>query len=193
MKTCSHCQTLLVDYADGHLSDIDRRRVDSHLSECAICRSQLAGERWLSDQLHEAATGWPIEQLVVWPPQAAAPRSHRLRRRVFVATGLAALAIVVFVWRLPSPSNEPIASRSAVERAAASDDRQFADLEAAIEREACAAELAMSAELLAAEPAADRYAAEAMRFVAETFPETKAGRDAARRAGTPSTPATESL
>jgi predicted anti-sigma-YlaC factor YlaD len=194
MKTCTHIRSLVVDYVDGHLNEVDRQRVDAHLVECPTCRSQLAGERWLSGKLHQAAGEWPVEQLLVWPLRPEAPRPRRLRRRVFVATGLTALAVVVVVWRLPSaPTNETIASRSTVERVSESDEQHFADLQSTIEREACAAQLAMSAELLAAEPAAEQVAADALRFVAETFPETKAGRDAARRADLQSPRARESL
>jgi anti-sigma factor RsiW len=194
MKTCSQCQPLLADYVDGHLNPIDRQHVDAHLADCPTCRSRLAGARWLSSRLHQATGEWPIEQLLVWPTQPAAPRLRSLQRRVLVAAGLAALVAVAFWFRPPfDPMHETAAARPATERASANDDHKFADLKAAIAREACAAELAMSAELLAAEPAVNRYAAEALRFVAETFPDTKAGRDAARRGAPASPPARESL
>ncbi|HEV7224722.1 MAG TPA: hypothetical protein VGN42_18570 [Pirellulales bacterium] len=63
----------------------------------------------------------------------------------------------------------------------ANEARQWADLQASIEREASAARLAAAAEALAGQAATDAYAWESWRFVAETFPETRAGIDAARR------------
>ena len=191
MNTCPGWQNLLVDYVDGHLPDVDGRRVAAHLATCAACRAQLAEERWLSDRLQQVASESPTERLFVWPPRSAVPRPRTRRRHVLVGAGLAGLAALALmvVGRLP-PATSP---QPAANPVASNDDRRFAEIEAAIEREGWAARLAMSAELLAAEPPAERYAAEAMSFVAEAFPETKAGRDAARRAGSPQRNTRESL
>jgi predicted anti-sigma-YlaC factor YlaD len=192
MSTCTRWQTLLVDYVDDHLNDVDRHSLDAHLATCEACRARLAEERWLSDRLRQAADESPIERLLVWPPRPAAPRPRTGRRRVLVGAGLAALAAIV-IGRLPFAVTRTVSPPAVADRVASSEDRRFAEIEAAIEGEACAAQLAMSAEILATEPAAERYAAEAMSLVAEAFPETKAGRDAARRAGSSLQGAVESL
>lgn len=183
---------MLVDYVDGHLDLGDRARLELHLAECAACRRQLGEERWLSERLHRFATQSPVERLLVWPGTSRQPGIHR-RRRALAGVGLATAAVVMLCWRLaPAPPRETIASRTAA-APSVDDEVQFAQIEAAIDREAIAAQLAMSAELLAAEPAAAGYAADSLRFVAETFPDTQAGGDAARRAGLQSPPAQESL
>jgi predicted anti-sigma-YlaC factor YlaD len=191
MNPCSHFQDQLFDFVDGHLPQADRWRMESHLAECSSCRSRLAEERWLSGLLHGALAQSPLKPLSLWPSRTAV-RRPRWRRPALAAAALMALAIGLTFWRSSAvPSHEVIATGPIATGLMArgpiattqSDAQQLADLQAAIEREASAAELAMSAELLAAEPAADQYATEALRFVAETFPETSAGRDAARRVG----------
>lgn len=186
MKPCSHFQDQLFDFVDGHLPQADRWRLESHLAECASCRSRLAEERWLSRLLHGALARSSLKPVSLWPSRIPV-RRPRWRRPALAAAALMALALGLTFWRSSAvPSRENIATGSIATGSMAAtrfDARQLADLQAAIEREASAAELAMSAELLAAEPAADQYATEALRFVAETFPETNAGRDAARRVG----------
>jgi hypothetical protein len=160
----------------------------------------LAREGWLSDRLRQAANQWPIERLLVWPPRSA-PRPRGIGRRLLVGSGLAALAVMALILTgrsLFTTKNEASSPNSGTRPIGAfsmtsDDERRFAELERAIEREACAAQLAMSAELLAAEAAAEHHAEETMSLVAEAFPETKAGRDAARRAGSRRRGAIESL
>jgi anti-sigma factor RsiW len=186
MNPCSHFQDQLFDFVDGHLPQADRWRMESHLAECSSCRSRLAEERWLSGLLHGALSQSPLKPVSLWPSRIPV-RRPRWRRPALAAAALMALAIGLTFWRTSAvPSGEVIATGPMTTGPMAAtlfDARQLADLQAAIEREASAAELAMSAELLAAEPAAGQYATDALRFVAETFPETSAGRDAARRVG----------
>lgn len=193
MDMCNRWQSLLVDYVDGHLNDRDRRAVDAHLANCPACRARLSDEGWLSDRLRRAANQLPIEQLLVWPPREAAPQPRTRGRQLLVGAGLVALVVIVLA-RLPfTTSNETSAPDQTETPVTPNEDQRFAEIEKAIEREASAAQLAMSAELLAIEPLAQQYAAETMRLVAEGFPDTTAGRDAARRAGTPARSTTESL
>lgn len=192
MMNCTECRNALLDYVDGHVNHGERRRLDAHLADCAACRRQLSQERRLSGLLHRTVADAPSEHLLAWPARPPAPVARvARRRRLLVAAGVVAMAVVAVCWRPPPPTQETIASRSPMAPTTV-DVRQFADLEAEIEREATAARLEMSAQLLAEEPAAERYAAEAMRFVSDVFPETKAGREAARDAAL-TQPAEEAL
>jgi anti-sigma factor RsiW len=195
MMNCSDCQNLLVDYVDDELNEDERRKLESHFAVCAACRRELTDEHRLSDLLHRIVAHAPVGQLVVWPTRSGVPQLRAYRRRLtFVAAGFVAIVVVAVLWHLsPSPPRETTVSSFATTSSAVADDEQFADLEVAIEREAYAARLAASAELLAVESAADHYAAEALQLVAETFPETRAGRAAAQRTGLQSTLTKDSL
>lgn len=192
--TCTECLDLLADYADGQVGDRARRPLEAHLADCGDCRAQLAVERRLSGLLQCSIAAAPNRHFLIWPTRAARPPAKVYRwRAATAAASFAAAAMLALFWRCwPSPIGQAVASRSATNSTTVVAEQSFADVEAAIEREASAARLAASAEMLGTEPAASEYAIEAMRWVAEAFPETKAGRRAVRGAGLKQ-PAMESL
>lgn len=176
--TCNECRRLLVDYVDGHLANAG---IEAHLAQCACCRAQAARERRLSGLLQGTLAAAPTAQRLILPARPA-PRGRR--RAAVVAAALACLLMAVVYWRsTPAPPRQTVASRDAKQLAAKLREPPLDGFEAELAREAIAARLAASAESLAAEPATNQYAAKALQFVAEAFPETHAGRKAARGAG----------
>jgi anti-sigma factor RsiW len=68
-------QDRLEDYADGTLSDLERRQLDIHLAQCQVCRDEVTAIRELLSDLR----GLPREAMgravvgpatPVWPPGA---------------------------------------------------------------------------------------------------------------------------
>ncbi|HUY89580.1 MAG TPA: zf-HC2 domain-containing protein [Pirellulales bacterium] len=193
---CSDFQSRLADYADGELGECDQREVQTHLAECAGCREALGELRWIDTLLSESLREAPGEGWLTLPGDETAatpnglPRFRWARPALAAAAGLLALA----AWGLSrngsderrQPNQYHVAAKSARPAASppaepASERLEWAALQAEIEREANAARLAASAEVLAGQAGADVYALDSWRLLAETFPETHAGRDAARR------------
>ena len=186
---------LLDDYADDVARRDDRWRVEAHLAECLACRDYVAQRREFGLLLKEVfrleANGEP--------PRSVPPRStpHRNARPLALAAA-AALLLVVAGWWLgrsrPEAGEGAVASaagngRVATTQPSVAPAEQLVQWEeASIEREASAARLAAAADVLAGLPATSEYAVGAARFVAETFPDTIAGRDAARRLGASDSP-----
>jgi hypothetical protein len=202
-KPCNEWESLLGDLADDELDFVQagtheaarRRQLEAHMAECASCREKLLELRWVNRLLAESLQAAPT------PPRLTLPGGS-LKSRPKLQIGwarpaLAATAVglsAALLWSLNSDRSQPenLAQRnlqthgttqiSSPETHSSEDARQWADLEAAIEREASAARLAASAEALADQATSNRYAVEALEFVAKTFPETRAGVDAAHRA-----------
>lgn len=196
-KGCEY-RTRLADYAEGGLGEREHRELQAHLAECGDCRRALGELRWVDTLLSASLREAPIESLLTLP--AGNIHSRQTRRIGWLRPALAAAAVLaaLVAWGVfhvrrsepRAPNERSVAAKNAAgpqsPRSNTSNDRlQWSDVEAAIEREASAARLAASAEVLAAEAGADEYARRSWRLLAETFPETRAGRDAARRAAPP--------
>jgi hypothetical protein len=210
-RDCRELEALLGDFAGGEIGAAEigaeeigarqtdeLRRLKMHLSECAACREKLNELRWVDRLLVQSLRNQPVEPWLTLPGGRLAPRPG-LRvgwvRPAFAAAAAGLLAF--FIWgfvrdRRPDANvaqgglERELIDRSAAavsppQGESANEARQWADLQASIEREASAARLAAAAEALAGQAATDAYAWESWRFVAETFPETRAGIDAARR------------
>jgi anti-sigma factor RsiW len=196
-RTCRELEALLGDFAGGESAASERRELQTHLAECAACREALRELRWIDALLSRSLREAPVEHLLTLPGGAVEPR---LAPRVaWVRPAFAAAAaglLVFFIWGMVRgfargrPQGGSVAQSGLLEHGeatrapqteSASEARQWADLQAAIEREASAARLAASAEALIGQAATDGYALESLRLVANTFPETRAGIDAARR------------
>lgn len=192
---CFEIKSRLSDYADGELSKRERREVQTHLAECAECRKALGEFRWIDRLLTESLREAPVERWLTLPgDEPVAPQSASQRRRWAQATLAAAAAglLALAAWSLVGnrqserrpPDDERVAAKAAVESPpveVAGEQDRWTELHAEIEREASAAQLAASAEILAAQPGANEYAGQSWRLLAEMFPETQAGREAARR------------
>lgn len=196
-RTCRELEALLGDFAGGEIAASERRELQAHLAECAACREALGELRWIDALLSRSLREAPIEGLLTLPggsvESGPAPRVAWVRPAfAAAAAGLLAFFIWGMMWGFARgrPQGGSVAQSGLLEHGAAarapqsesvSEARQWADLQAAIEREANAARLAASAEALAGQAATDGYALESLRLVAKTFPETRAGIDAARR------------
>jgi hypothetical protein len=101
-------QDRLEDYADGTLSDLERRQLDIHLAQCQACRDEVTAIRELLSDLR----GLPREVVVeeeeeMWAAIGARINSsgsvkrvdfrRRLRSRVVVVVAAAAVLFIVAV------------------------------------------------------------------------------------------------
>ena len=85
-------------YLDGRMSELDRRRVDTHLADCDVCRGEV---------------------LEVRSMLRSAPRQPRARAPISAIVGAvaAALVLVVAPWKYARQSGSDLESQVATERA----------------------------------------------------------------------------
>lgn len=191
-------RTRLADFADGALREREHGEVQAHLAECGDCRRALGELRWVETLLSESLREAPVESLLTLPAGNIGSRQARRLGWVWPASAAAAALAALAAWGVfhdrriepQAPNERSVAAKGAARPESPANDLlgeplPWADIEAAIEREASAARLAASAEVLAAQTGADEYARRSWRLLAETFPETRAGREAARRADSP--------
>lgn len=89
-------QTELSLSADGALSGYERKRVESHLLQCAACARSAAELRRMVDALRLMPEATPIRAFVL-APEATARRASRLQPRLALAMAAASLAALVAV------------------------------------------------------------------------------------------------
>jgi len=130
-------EELLPWYATGQLDEVDRARVDAHLSTCASCRQQLSLERQLIDEFQamspEVESGWarlqsrlnaPVAAVEYSPPPARPARPNpfaeiwaMLSRPAVAGLAIAQLAFVVaagtILLSLSRPSYQTLGSAPA--------------------------------------------------------------------------------
>ena len=205
--TCASIRDELVDYADSELTPAAAQRVAEHLVGCSACRQELAA---LGRSLEVAQSAWrsSVETYESRPTVAWQTREGNVRGRRVRQAGLIALAASLLVavaasgwwWRTnepevdvaqaPSVDEAPVAephSNSPSEDSDIKDsdiqdsDSEVAEIERTLDREELAARLAASAQVLADQPGAEEYARRSFRYLAEVFPNTAAGKDAARK------------
>ena len=187
-KSCDPTAELLVQYADGELSDDDSLRVAEHLARCPDCRAEvrllrrslgLAREVWQESAACASAPGTASAKQWHTLARGTAGRTRRDRRRVYAAACLAMCVALLLLaagpwlfshWKARSEVAIP-------ERVQQPDDTPPAeaiDVEALIAREVRSARLAASARLLATQPGLEQYHREAERYLAETYSGTAA-------------------
>jgi anti-sigma factor RsiW len=201
--TCDNIVELLVDYSDGELSAADRQRVESHLSDCPACLSEV--ER-LGRSLELAQSVWTqaaeeTARCATEVRRRSPPRRQSRFRLAALAAACAALLLVgLGRWLLVGGSRE-VASRqrsAPVERGssdpaarkavASSEDAGVSEdtgVEEILARETRAARLAAAARLLATEPSLKAYQVEAERYLTETYPEASTIHPSDRRGTIP--------
>jgi anti-sigma factor RsiW len=125
-------EELLPWYANGQLGDVDRAKVDAHLSSCPHCRQQLVFERRLIDEFQamvpEVESGWARLRNRIQAPKpthtlsrnASSPFAELwglLRRPAVAAVAAAQLAFVVIAGgvliSLGTPAYHTLGSASA--------------------------------------------------------------------------------
>jgi anti-sigma factor RsiW len=180
---------LLVDYVDGELPDGDARRVEEHLQACAACRAEV---RRLEVSLAAARDVW--RESAASAPGAELPAAQRRRSPVRAAAcvavcGLLAAALVAW-WVVsregPAPQiagpgeARPSAPVQEVPDDPVPDLRTPIDVEEYLAREARAARLAASLEVLASQPELEEYRRRAERYLLETYGDTDVVRSMTR-------------
>lgn len=163
-KSCEMIEEMLVDYADGQLSQNDSNKVAEHLEKCEHCRKilnalhkslELAGAIWEDGLAETKEIRTPIRQKagkIPWPRYAAA------------AAGIILLLTTSIVWRaLLRPQEKEI---------------NFAEIERSITEAGTAARLLAATELLAEYPDAQTIVKQQYRYIVETYPETSAANEA---------------
>jgi predicted anti-sigma-YlaC factor YlaD len=179
-KACDALADQLVDYADGELSAAETEAVAAHLAHCPACQATL---QRLERSLNLARAVWQQAADGDHARQQSMPIRPAARRFRTLAACVAILLLatgIFFVRRDREPEIKATALETAVEPA---DDIDF---EALLAREAQAARLAASAELLASHSATLPYEQDALAYLASAYPDTEPGRRAARGAN-PST------
>jgi anti-sigma factor RsiW len=174
---CANICELLVDYVDGELPESEAELVSAHIASCTACRNELDA---LSQSLELARGEWseiPISGVDV---------IARGRRNMYTGAALRALAGSALLaaccggWWFFGRPLQPRVAVAPAERIEISES-ELAAIEANINQEASAARLIASANVLAGQPGAEEHAARSLRFVAEVYPQTQAGLEAARR------------
>lgn len=109
---CEQCQNNLDAYVDGMLPTASRQAVEAHLSDCSICRAELAAIRRLLGVMQEAATIQPPPDLADAIRQQAEPAWHQRWFAGLVWPVWAPVSLVLlmlagwFLWQ-PAPVDEP--------------------------------------------------------------------------------------
>ena len=110
--SCEHIRQRLELYLDGALSPREHAAMQSHLSVCATCHSEMAGVKTFEARLREAFRD-EAPPPALWPRVAAdlccqgadAPSvrvRYPSRRAVVAAAALLAVGVVVFTARRPA-------------------------------------------------------------------------------------------
>lgn len=93
-----HVSQLLSPYMDGQITLPERQRVEKHLSDCAICRAELAELRALTGALrrlpqHQPSRSFVLGPRAVRPPALSGTWAGYLRAMSSIAAALAVVAV----------------------------------------------------------------------------------------------------
>ena len=91
-SACDRTRALLSERLDGQISEVERRRIERHTSECAACRAFEAQSGWLTHELRAA----PFEPLPR-PVTVSRVRPRRVSTRAVGNLASAAALLVVVV------------------------------------------------------------------------------------------------
>ncbi len=168
---CEQYFGLLADFADGQLPAGPAQEIARHLAGCKRCRAHLAA---LRRSLALARAIWAESAAGTRAVCAAQHRAPLWKKAAAVAAACVLLgAAALMLWR-------PRAGRP--ETTGPADDGPYArDVRALVQREEASAQLAAAARILSLQPGGREAAQDAYRRLAQTFPDTSAGREAARR------------
>jgi len=165
-KTCKNIEQMLVDYADGLLSQTDTSMVAEHLAGCESCRRihvalhksiELAGVIWAD--AHAEAENIRIPTVKI--------RKIHWSRYAAIAASILLLATASVVWRTPVKPKEA--------------EPTFEEIERKIIDSSSAARLLAAAELLRDNPKAETIVKQQYQHIVETYPETAAATKAKLR------------
>jgi len=163
-KSCKDIEIMLVDYADGQLSQNDSNKVAEHLSKCEECRKLLDA---LQKSLELVGVIWADSLAENISIPTAKTRNTRWPRYAAIAASILLVTTASVVWHtftLPK-ANEPT----------------FAEIEHKITESGSAARLLAAAELLSENPKAETIVKQQYQHIVETYPETAAAAKAKLR------------
>jgi predicted anti-sigma-YlaC factor YlaD len=165
-KSCKEIEQMLVDYADGQLSQGDSSKVAEHLTQCENCRQLYSG---LQKSLELTGVIWAdslveTENIRISDTQA---RKIRWPRYVAIAASILLVATATVVWHtLTKPKVSELT---------------FAEIERKITESGNAARLLAAAELLSENHGAETIVKQQYRHIIKTYPETTAAAKAKMR------------
>jgi anti-sigma factor RsiW len=185
--SCESVYDLLVEYADGELPDREVALVETHLRDCIACRSELSR---LRRSLEHVRAIW--QESAGLEPVLEKSRTPRARRKLAVAAlaGAAAVLVLAIAANWFRHSVRPSAPAEMARSQSSGTDQRLSPAEPGVElqrielsiaREARAARLGASSELLADQPALASYFIDADAYLAMAYEESSAGKEAKRR------------
>ncbi len=164
-KSCKDIKQMLVNYADGQLSQSDSSKVAEHLAKCEECRKVLDA---LQKSLELAGVIWAdglAETENIRIPAAKTRKIHWSRYAV-IAASILLVATASVMWHT---FTRPKAS-----------ELTFAEIERKINESGSAAQLLAAADLLSSQPGGQQYAMQRYNDVIASFPETNQSAEARR-------------
>lgn len=165
-KPCEDIEQMLVDYADGQLSQSDSSMVAEHLAQCEHCRRMLDG---LQKSLELAGVIWADSLAETENIRIPADKTRKIRwpRYAAIAASILLVATASVVWRTFVRPRES--------------ELTFAEIERKITESGSAARLLAAAELLSENPEAETIVKQQYQYIVETYPETTAAAKAKLR------------
>jgi predicted anti-sigma-YlaC factor YlaD len=156
-KSCKDIEQMLVDYADGQLSQNDSSKVAEHLAQCKECRKLLAA---MQKSLELVGVIWAdnlTETENIGIPSAKTGKFHWSRYAVIAASILLVATASVMWHTLTRPKENELT---------------FAEIERKINESGSAAQLLAATELLAGQPDAQTLIQQQYRYIVERYPQT---------------------
>lgn len=165
-KSCKDIEEMLVDYADGQLSQSDSNKVAQHLAKCEECRKLLDA---LQKSLGLAGVIWTDSLTETENISIPAAKSRKIRwpRYAAIAASVLLVATASIVWHtLTRPKVNELT---------------FAEIERKITESGTAARLLAAAELLNDNPKVETIVKQQYQHIVQTYPETAAAAKAKLR------------
>lgn len=154
-KPCQEIRDMLVDYADGELSEQDSQAVAKHLAECPACREVVRG---LERSLHLAKAIW-LDNLEAAKTISVHRRMVRLLPWAAVAAAILIVAGTLVLNSIHRPT-EP--------------DLAYAKIERQVAGVATAARLLAATQILAQCEGTESIVEEQCRYILNNYADTPA-------------------
>jgi anti-sigma factor RsiW len=165
-KSCKDIEQMLVDYADGRLSESDSSKVAEHLAECEDCRKLLAA---LQTSLKLAGIIWADGLDETENIRLPADKTRKIRWIQYAAIA-ASILLVTTASVLWHTLTRPEVS-----------ELTFSEIERKVTESGNAARLFAAAELLNDNPKAETIVKQQYQYIVEAYPETTAAAKAKLR------------
>ena len=165
-RSCENIEQMLVDYANGRLSQSDSSKITEHLAQCTNCRRLYNG---LQKSLDLAGVIWADSLAETENIHIPATKTRKIRwpRYAVIAASILLVATASVVWHtLTRPKVNELT---------------FAEIERKIIESGNAARLLAAAELLSENPKAETIVKQQYQHIVETYPETTAATKAKLR------------